>query len=109
MLGPTEDALSDTANPLTTVQRERIEIVQRNGQRLLKLVNTLLDFSRLEAGRIQVIYEATDLSTFTAELASVFRSTIEQAGMRLIVDCPPLPEAIYIDRQMWEPYQKRFI
>ncbi len=102
MLGPTEDALSDTAHPLPTVQRERIEIVQRNALRLLKLVNTLLDFSRIEAGRIQAAYEPTDLATFTAELASVFRSTIEQAGIQLIVDCPPLPEAIYVDREMWE-------
>ncbi|MGF1963332.1 MAG: ATP-binding protein [Aulosira sp. DedVER01a] len=102
MLGPTEDALFDPTNPLPAVQRERIEIVQRNALRLLKLVNTLLDFSRIEAGRIQAIYEPTDLATFTAELASVFRSTIEQAGMQLTVDCHHLPEAIYIDREMWE-------
>jgi PAS domain S-box-containing protein len=102
MLSPMEDALADTLNPLPAVQRQRIEVLQRNGRRLLKLVNTLLDFSRIEAGRIQAVYEATDLATFTAELASVFRSSIEQAGMQLIVDCPPLPEAIYIDREMWE-------
>ncbi|MBD2196548.1 MULTISPECIES: ATP-binding protein [Calothrix] len=102
MLGPIEDALTDTVTPLPEVQRQRIEIVQRNGLRLLKLVNTLLDFSRIEAGRIQAVYEPTDLAAFTAELASVFRSTIEQAGMQLIVDCPPLPTEIYVDREMWE-------
>ncbi|MDZ7960331.1 MAG: ATP-binding protein [Aulosira sp. DedQUE10] len=102
MLGPIEDALSDSDASLPAIQQERIEIVQRNGLRLLKLVNTLLDFSRIEAGRIQAVYEPTDLATFTSELASVFRSTIEQAGMQLIVDCPKLPEEIYIDREMWE-------
>lgn len=102
MLSPTEDALADTEAPLTAVQRERIEVVQRNGYRLLKLVNTLLDFSRIEAGRVQVVYEPTNLAMLTAELASVFRSTIEQAGMQLIVNCPLLPEAIYIDRESWE-------
>ncbi|BAY26644.1 putative sensor protein [Calothrix sp. NIES-2100] len=102
MLGPIEDALSDFDASLPPVQRERIEILQRNALRLLKLVNTLLDFSRIEAGRIQAVYEPTDLATLTAEYASVFRSTIEQAGMQLIVDCPPLPEEIYIDREMWE-------
>ncbi|MDZ8050909.1 MAG: ATP-binding protein [Aulosira sp. ZfuVER01] len=102
MLAPVEDALVDTANPLPPTQRDRLEIVQRNSLRLLKLVNTLLDFSRIEAGRIQAVYEPTDLATFTAEIASTFRSLIERAGMSLIVECPPLPVEIYIDREMWE-------
>lgn len=102
MLAPTSDALADTDNPLKPIQRQRIELVQRNSMRLLKLVNTLLDFSRIEAGRIQARYEPTDLATFTAELASTFRSLIEQADLALVVDCAPLPEPIYIDREMWE-------
>ena len=65
-------------------------------------MNTLLDFSRIEAGRIDAIYEPTDLAASTAELASVFRSAIEKAGLRLIVDCAPLPEPVHVDRDMWE-------
>ncbi|MBE9019108.1 response regulator, partial [Chroococcidiopsidales cyanobacterium LEGE 13417] len=102
MLGPTEDALTDRDDPLSPHQRQRIEVVQRNGLRLLKLVNTLLDFSRLESDRVGAVYEPTDLATFTAELASVFRACIEKANLRLVVDCPPLPEPIYVDREMWE-------
>ncbi len=79
-----------------------MQLVHRNSLRLLKLVNTLLDFSRIEASRIEAVYEPTDLAVFTTELASVFRSAIERAGLRLTVDCPPLPEAVYVDRQMWE-------
>jgi PAS domain S-box-containing protein len=79
-----------------------MELAHRNSLRLLKLVNTLLDFSRIEAGRIQASYEPTDLAVLTAELASVFRSAIERAGMRLVVDCPSLPEMTYVDREMWE-------
>ena len=102
MLSPLEDSLFDTQEPLPPLQRQRIEVIQRNAMRLLKLVNTLLDFSRIEAGRIQAVYQPTDLATLTAELASVFRSAIEQSGMELIVDCPTLPEAIYVDRDLWE-------
>ncbi len=76
----------------------------RNALRLLKLVNTMLDFSRIEAGRVQASYQATDLAAFTAELASNFRSLCEKAGLRLIVDCAPLKtgEPAYVDRDMWE-------
>ena len=95
MLGPAEDALTDPVEPLSPNQRQRIEVMQRNGLRLLKLVNTLLDFSRIESDRVQAIYEPTDLATFTAELASVFRACIEKANLRLVVDCP-------VDREMWE-------
>ncbi len=101
-LGPVDDALADHDNPLAAKQRERLRIVQRNHLRLLKLVNTLLDFSRIEAGRVQASYEPVDLATFTAELASVFRSAIERAGLRLTVDSQPLPEPVYVDRDMWE-------
>ena len=102
MLGPIDDALSDTQHPLSEPHRAQLEIVRRNALRLLKLVNTLLDFSRIEAGRAQAAYEPTALATFTSDLASAFREVIEKAGLRFVVDCPPLPEAIFVDRDMWE-------
>jgi signal transduction histidine kinase len=102
ILGPLADELAEHDQPLPPHRRERIEAAYRNSLRMLKLVNTLLDFARIEAGRIQAVYEATDLSAFTAELAGNFRSACERAGLRLIVDCPPLPEPVYVDREMWE-------
>ncbi|MBN3891488.1 MAG: response regulator [Nostoc sp. JL31] len=102
MLGPLEDTLTTCATLLPAKEREQLEMVQRNGLRLLKLVNSLLDFSRIEAGRVQASYEATNLATFTAELASVFRSAVERAGMQLSVNCPSLPAPVYVDREMWE-------
>jgi PAS domain S-box-containing protein len=100
MLGPLSDALQDPET--TTTQRERITIAHRNSLRLLKLVNTLLDFSRIEANRMQAVYELTDLAALTTDLASVFRSAIEKTGLQLIVDCPPLREHVYVDRDKWE-------
>lgn len=78
LLGPLEDALN--AEPLTPGQRERLGMAQRNALRLLKLVNTLLDFSRLEAGRIQASYQETDLCRATRELVSLFRSAASARG-----------------------------
>jgi PAS domain S-box-containing protein len=101
MMGPLEDALAAPAD-LSPANRERLEVAHRNALRQLKLVNTLLEFSRIEAGRIEAAFEPTDLSTLTAELASVFRSAIERAGLTMVVDCPPMAEPVYVDRAMWE-------
>jgi PAS domain S-box-containing protein len=102
MLGPLQDLLSRSQTHLSPTAKEQLELANRNGARLLRLVNTLLDFSRIEAGRVQAVYQATDLATFTAELASVFRSATERAGLKLVVSSHRLNELAYVDRDMWE-------
>jgi PAS domain S-box-containing protein len=102
LLAPLEDALAQTGNVLSPADRERLTMAHHNGLRLLKLVNMLLEFSRIEAGRVQVVCEPTDLAAFTADLASMFRSPVERAGMRLLVDCPSLSRPAFVDRDMWE-------
>lgn len=101
MMGPLEDTLAHS-NVLAAADRDRLALAHRNALRLIKLVNTLLDFSRIEAGRIEASYEPTDVAAFTAELASVFRSATERAGLKLIIDCPSLSEPVFLDREMWE-------
>lgn len=98
ILGPIEDALTSQSPP----SPQNLEMLHRNALRLLKLVNGLLDFVRIEVGKLRASFEATDLALFTAQLASVFRSAIERAGLQLVVDCAPLPELVYVDREMWE-------
>ena len=101
MLGPLEELLTPSTRTPEEM-REQARLAHRNGMRLLRLVNSLLDFSRIEAGRVNASYEPVDLANFSAEIASSFRSAIEKAGLQLIVDAPALPEPIYLDRDMWE-------
>lgn len=101
MLSPLEELLADR-DGIPDEQRQQLELIHRNSLRLLKLVNALLDFSRIEAGRVQAVYEPVDLATLTAELASVFRSAIAQAGLQFTVTCEALTEPVYVDREMWE-------
>lgn len=100
LLGPVEEALADTNR--SSIDMKRLQVVHRNGLRLLKLVNSLLDFSRIEAGRVKASFEPVDISTLTSDLASGFRSLIERAGLTLNVDCPPLSRRVFVDREMWE-------
>ncbi len=102
MLGPLEDALAENDGVEDAALRQRLETVHRNALRLLRLVNSLLDFSRVEAGRMSALFEPPDLAAVTAELASTFRSAVERGGLAFEVDCPPLPQPVHVDRGMWE-------
>ncbi|MEU8819306.1 SpoIIE family protein phosphatase [Actinoplanes sp. NPDC048796] len=102
MMGPLTDALADESEPLGAAQRGRLEIALRSADRLLSLVNNLLTFSSVEAGRPDHRPRPIDLAHYTAELAGVFRAAVERAGLRLVVDCPPLPHTVAVDPQNWE-------
>ncbi len=101
ILGPLRELLAKNED-LPPAATEMVSMAHRNGLRLQKLVNTLLDFSRIEAGRVRASYEPIDLALLTTELASVFRSAVETAGLELITDCSQLSEPAYVDRDMWE-------
>ncbi|HKR47210.1 MAG TPA: ATP-binding protein [Paraburkholderia sp.] len=100
MLGPVAEFASDPSVPDPV--RAQLALAHRNALRLLRLVNTLLDFSRIEAGRVQASYEPTDLAALTRNVAGTFRSTIERGGLTYTVDCETLAEPVYVDAQMWE-------
>lgn len=99
MLGPLEEALPGLHG---RPEQAMVATAQRNAERLLKLVNTLLEFARVEGGRATALFQPTDVSTLTAELSSSFRSACEKAGLVLDVDCPPFTDVLYIDRDHWE-------
>ena len=102
MLDPLQEALHDAVSVASPAHKERLEFAYRNSRRLLKLVNSLLDFARIEAGRIEASYEPTDLAAITTDLAGCFRSAVEQAKLTLTVNCTAIPEPVYVDRDMWE-------
>ncbi|MEM8510743.1 PAS domain S-box-containing protein [Massilia sp. MP_M2] len=102
ILGPLDDALADVPESMSAIQRQRVELTQRNSLRLLKLVNSLLDFSRIEAGRVQASYVPVDLTRLTVELAGVFESAMAKGGLHYSVDLQPLTQPVFVDRDMWE-------
>ncbi|AEI51819.1 ATP-binding protein [Runella slithyformis] len=102
MLGPLEELMAAKDGHLNDDERHRIETTHRNALRLLKLVNTLLDFSRLASGRQKAVYTPVDLPVYTKNVASNFQSIIEKAGLELHIATETFPEPVYVDRTMWE-------
>ncbi len=102
MLGPLEELMGHTAPEWSEVERGKVKVTHRNALRLLKLVNTLLDFSRMEGGRGHAKFVRTDMASYTQNLASNFRSVIEKAGMEFEVRVSSDPCIAYVDRPMWE-------
>jgi signal transduction histidine kinase len=101
MLGPIEEELAEEEQPLPPGRRAGLELAHRNGLRLLRMVNALLDFSHIETGQLEATFEPVDLAAVTEELANSFRVAIEKAGLRLSTRLETLPEPIYVDREMW--------
>lgn len=101
MLSPLDDSLQKSAS-LPQDIRHNIEVSQRNARRLLKLVNTLLDFSRIEAGRMHARFEAIDIVKITKDIASNFDNAVQKAGIKFVVECDPVSEPVYADSDMWE-------
>jgi PAS domain S-box-containing protein len=102
ILGPLNDILERDGESLEPAVRGRLESVRRNASRLHKLVDSFLDFTGIEAGRLLLRMEPTDVGTLTAELASLFRSAIESTGLRYSVRCSLPVGNVLIDREMWE-------
>ena len=100
LIGPIEDLLNDPAS--IESNKYRIGVAYRNALRMQKLVNTLLEFSRIEAGRLEGRFRRVDILTLTLDLASTFRSTIETAGMQLLVTAQHIKDDVYVDTDLWE-------
>jgi signal transduction histidine kinase/CheY-like chemotaxis protein len=100
--GPLDDLLAGKIGEISPAQREAVALARRNALRMLELVDTLLDFSKLQAQRMRASFELLDLASCTRELCAMFREAVERAGVRFLVDCPPLPTQVPVDRAIWE-------
>lgn len=102
MLGPLREVLGQNGSKLADSDLQKLGMVHRNARRLQKLVNSLLDFSRIEAGKLEAFYQPTDISKLTLELAGVFRSAIESSHIKFVARSQAIDEHVYVNREMWE-------
>ena len=86
-----EPALSD-------VQREYLGIINRSGEHLLKLINDVLDMSKIEAGRMTVKHDLFDLWRMLTEIEEMIRIRAKQRDLQFYVErSPGLPRSIVTD------------
>jgi len=81
ILGPVEDLLTSPADDLTPAQRHDLSLVRRNAQRLLQLVNQLMDFRKIDVGKMAVHATEGDLVGFVREIMDVFEKTARRRGI----------------------------
>ncbi|HTQ16872.1 SpoIIE family protein phosphatase [Mycobacterium sp.] len=98
LIGPLDDALTDAGPDALLV--DRLSTAGRNARRLQRLVDSLLDFSRIEAGRANARLVCIDVGALTAHIASSFTELCARAGLDLAVHCDPA--LADIDPGMWE-------
>ncbi len=89
ILAPVEDRLSRGAEG---PDREAHEVVRRNAQRLLRLIDDLLDLSRIDAGRLRLVVGPVDLAAMAEQAELAFRPAASARGVRLVVEADPVED-----------------
>lgn len=93
--GYAEIFLDGDLGPLTDNQRDCLEIVEGSARRLLTISNDLLDVTRIETGRIELVLKPIDLPTLVETQAAEFGPELEAKDQRLTLCTPPgLPLAL---------------
>lgn len=90
MLSPVETLLKQSNSPETTSQ---LLTMRRNGQRVLNLVDQLLDLRKIEKGKMRLVFTKTDIRAFVEELVEMFRPMAEEKKQTLIFSCE--------EKEMW--------
>lgn len=97
ILGPLEAAVSQVRG----LSHEQSSVALRNTQRLLRLVNQLLDLQRLDAGHMQPTFRPVDLATFVGEIIQAFRPYCDRKGLQLETRLEAGP-TVYVDSEKFD-------
>lgn len=80
--------LDGEAGEINEIQREFLSIVKQNSDRLVELINDMLDISRIESGRIHLKIQPLDMCDLMAGAVDTFQAVSEQSGHKLIPKAP---------------------
>ncbi|GAA6041500.1 hypothetical protein JCM8097_001909 [Rhodosporidiobolus ruineniae] len=106
ILGPLEDLLTGPdKDKLDRGTKDKLVLVNRHANRLLTMVNKLLDFSSIEGGRLNFKYRPVQIGPLTHDIALLFRDAIERTKIEYVVECDADPSdclPVYLSPDIWE-------
>lgn len=97
IIGFSRQLLRRPATPFEGRDRHYLERVQENGTHLLSLINSILDLSKIEAGRMEVVAAPTDLASLVRETVSLLEGQPRADGVELRTDVPSGLRPVLID------------
>ena len=97
--GPLDDVMRTSLNPS---QRQLLGLANRNLARIQRLVDSLLDFSRLEAGQMVGHFVPVKLDAFVGELGEIFRPAVERRSIAYHIELEPYDSTILVDPSLLE-------
>ncbi len=102
MLAPLKAILEGRMGALSPTLQDTLETMQRNGYKLLKLINNLLDLGKAEAGKMRLKVRVLDLVEFIPPLLSSVKPLADQKQLRLYFQHPPHPVELTLDPDQFE-------
>jgi signal transduction histidine kinase len=100
--GSVDLLLEDETGDLNATQRRFLSTIRRSSDRLINLVNDLLDLSRLEAGRVQLDVHPVDARHLVEDTVNSLSNLFAAKKQTIRVSCDPLLPPILADRQRME-------
>jgi signal transduction histidine kinase len=89
----------ETEKQISPVQRENLEDLLRNAERLLGLIDSLLDFARIESGKMEIKVEPVKIDALVQEAAAMVEPMLSVNSVRIVRDIPPDIAALNTDRE----------
>jgi len=100
--GSLEEIVKGGSSAIPADQLQKLQLACNSASRLQKTVNKVLDFAKIEDGKLEAVYQPADFSRVTTDLAANFRPVIEKAGLKYVVKAEIIPAPVYLNGQMWE-------
>jgi signal transduction histidine kinase/ligand-binding sensor domain-containing protein/DNA-binding response OmpR family regulator len=101
-IGPLQDLRAGVHGALTSAAARDVDSAIDNSRRLLKLVNEILDLSRLESGNLALRRRPTDMTALLGTVALGFTPAAERRGITLVRDLPAAPVVMGVDPEQIE-------